>query len=467
MSKPPPTALPRSAVLAAALTASAGFVATLFVTAGLPAKPQWQALPLLFVAALWLVPLGLALLRGERWAFILALGVLLFVTDATFRSRPWADKSFDWQVLMKGLVWAGCGVAGLAHLRRTAKALLAPPLLFTAGFVLMLGLSALWSPVPSYALLSAIGFACFLAFAAAAARVLDGRGILLGLALGAGLIVLPSLAVSPFAMGISASSPGSTGEFDRLRGLTDHPIPLAEVSAAFVFACLGLWGGAKGAARVALAALALAGLVTAAMTQSRIPPLGMAAAALGYFTYRRGGLLLMLPIMTLTVGGVLALESVGGFARLLPHDLLELVARSGNSKEILTLSGRLVIWPYVIERIAEAPWLGHGHAAGMELFRGFTPWKITHAHNAYLQALLYTGVVGFGLLALAVLSQVRVFLASPEPVRDILMLNVLILGLTEQSMVGNMPGQGTLLWMLAAAMAANAWGKRGHHRPVA
>lgn len=449
-----PPSLPPGAITTAAVVAVAGLAVAVLAPAALATRPAYAAIPLLFVVALWLIPLGLALARGERWAYVLAMAALIFLTDATFRSRSWADKSFDWQVMLKGLVWFGCGLGGTLRLGRTLPRLTTPPMLFVLLFVIALGLSTAWSPSPSYTFLSAMGFLCFLLFAAAAAEVLDERHMLLGLAIGGGLIVLPSLAVSPFAMGLTPLSPGSTGEVGRLRGITDHPIPLAESSAIFIFACLALLGHVRRfGGRALLVILAAAGIATALLTQSRLPVLAMAAAAAVYWSFRRGGALLVMPVLAGFITAILATESVAGFARLLPSDILESLSRSGHSKEILTLSGRLLIWPYVMEQIADAPWLGHGHAAGIALFRGFTPWRITHAHNAYLQALLSVGIVGSLPFLAALVTQLRIFVTRPSPVRDILLLNGLILGMTETSMIANMPSQGVLLWMLAAAMA--------------
>lgn len=455
------TTVPRPAQIAAAMLAVAAFALSLLVEAAMPAKTVWHLLPLGVVTVVWMVPLMLALIRGERWAFVFALAVLLFTTDASFRARSWADKSIDWQVALKGLTWLGCGFAGAVHLSRTLPLLSRPPAWAALAFLLVLLASSAWSPVPGYSLMSGLAFLCLFTFALAAAQFLDERGFCIALAVGTGLIVLPSLAISPFMVGISPTSPGSTGEMDRLRGLTDHPIPLAEAAATFAFACLALRQFTKGAWRRTLClALALCGIATLVLTQSRIPGLAMVAAVLGYWAYRKGGWLLMVPSMVMVAALALMMEAIAPFATLLPHDILELFARSGSSKEILTLSGRLTIWPYAWEHVQEALVLGHGHASGVTIFKGFTPWKIVHAHNAYLQALLYVGVVGASLLIGAILCQIKVFLDDPKPVRDVMMLYLLLKGVTEQSMMGNMPSSSVELWLVTVCMAAVAWNRR-------
>lgn len=455
------TTMPRVAVHALAALAVLAFALSLLVPALNPDQDSLLGVPLAIVAIIWAIPLMMALLRGEPWAYVVALALLMFLTDASFRARSWADKSVDAQLLIKGAVWLGCGLVGMIRMSRAGWLLGRPPALFTLLFMVLLFASALWSPIPSYTMVSALAYSLMFLFGMAAAEVLDERHFLYALALGAGLVVLPSLAIAPFAMGLTPPSPGSTGTADRLRGLTDHPIPLAEIGALFTFAVTVLWSRARGfAPRLGLGLLVVMGAATVVLTQSRTPPLAMVVAAIAFLAYRRGGAVLLLPTLTLTLGTVFLVESMGGLANVLPADLLEGISRSGNSKEVLTFSGRMAIWSNVLDRIAQAPILGYGHATGMVLFKSFVRWKITHAHNLYLQALLYTGVIGFSLLMGAFLCQLRMFATQPSPVRDILVLYIMLKGLTEQSVLSNMPSGTVAVWMVTVGMAAMAWQRR-------
>ncbi|MBC7952486.1 MAG: O-antigen ligase family protein [Rhodospirillaceae bacterium] len=434
------------------------FVLSMLVPVLYPDQDSLLGVPFAVLILIWAMPLMLALMRGEPWAFVIALALLMFLTDASFRTRSWADKSVDAQVLFKGAVWVGCGLVGVIRMSRAGWLLARPPALFGLLFICLLFVSALWSPLPSYTMVSALAYALMFLFGLAAAEVLDERRLLYALALGAGLIVLPSLAIAPFAMGLTPPSPGSTGTADRLRGLTDHPIPLAEIGVLFTFAVAMLWHQARSfGPRLGLAILVVMGAVTVYLTQSRTPPLAMIAAALAFLAYRRGGGLLLVPTVTLCLGSVFLVESMGGLANVLPGDVLEVFSRSGSSKEVLTFSGRMDIWSNVIDHISRAPVLGYGHAAGMALFKSFVRWKITHAHNMYLQSLLYTGVIGFTLLMGVFLCQLRMFAAHPSPVRDILVLYILLKGLTEQSVLSNLPSGTVAVWMVTVGMAAMAW----------
>ena len=455
-----PDGSPWVAVVAVAAIA---FMLALAGPAVVPMAPWWvQILPLLVAAAAAALPVSLALRAGERWAWVLALAVLLFVTDTSFRSRDWADKSWDWQVLLKAAVWLGCGAAGLLRLRTAWRLLAAPPGWLALAYLAVLAVSVLWSPVPAYSAQAAFAYFGLFLFALAAAQVLGEGGLLLAMALGLGAVVLPSLAVAPFAEGLAAVGRNSTGEPDRLRGLTDHPIAMAEVAALFTFACLALRVRARGfGTRLLLALLAMAGLAAAVLTRSRIPVVALLAAAGGVWACRKGGPLLMVPVLIACAGLVLLGESVSGFADLLPRDLLEMVSRSGSADEVLSLSGRLLIWPYALDRIRDAPLIGHGLASGIEVFRGFTPWKIVHAHDAYLQALLYVGLLGALPLAGTLLAQLRAFFRRPQTVRDTILLYTLFCGVTEQAMVANLPSGAVILWLIAVGLAAQDWRRAG------
>lgn len=64
------------------------------------------------------------------------------------------------------------------------------------------------------------------------------------------------------------------------------------------------------------------------------------------------------------------------------------------------MSGRTMLWPYVIVAIAEHPWLGYGFsafwestAAYQQVLRYFE-WSPAHSHNGFLQLLVDFGLIG-------------------------------------------------------------------------
>lgn len=115
------------------------------------------------------------------------------------------------------------------------------------------------------------------------------------------------------------------------------------------------------------------------------------------------------------VRGRLRERFLGAAAVLIPFVLLwhrllgETIGYIQETGASSTLSGRIPLWDIVLNLSAEHPWLGYGFATAREVLRPYSvTWgtDITHAHNAYLTALLQTGYTGAVLLTLIVLAVV-------------------------------------------------------------
>jgi O-antigen ligase len=95
---------------------------------------------------------------------------------------------------------------------------------------------------------------------------------------------------------------------------------------------------------------------------------------------------------------------------------------SVDSSEVT--SGRTDVWPAVIEKIKERPWLGHG-MLGMNrtgLVEEFTAQSFPHPHNAYLEVLLDSGVAGLipvVLFMLVVLGRAGLLFVFPRDSLDV------------------------------------------------
>ena len=97
--------------------------------------------------------------------------------------------------------------------------------------------------------------------------------------------------------------------------------------------------------------------------------------------------------------------------------------RSGADSYTIT-AGRIIIWPYVIDKIVDRPLVGHGrlamvrtglaHFLATQLDEGFA-----HPHNAYLEMLFDNGLIGFVLVlpfyGVVLWYSFRLFLDSRSP----------------------------------------------------
>jgi oligosaccharide repeat unit polymerase len=71
-------------------------------------------------------------------------------------------------------------------------------------------------------------------------------------------------------------------------------------------------------------------------------------------------------------------------------------SNAGNQAE--TLTGRLGIWAFVLERALEQPWIGHGFHSFRNVIPPFGDFEAWHAHNELLQQFYTYGLLGTVLL---------------------------------------------------------------------
>jgi hypothetical protein len=74
----------------------------------------------------------------------------------------------------------------------------------------------------------------------------------------------------------------------------------------------------------------------------------------------------------------------------------ELYTNTGNQAE--TLTGRVGIWLFVLQRSLEQPWIGHGFHSFRNVIPPFGTFEAWHAHNELIQQFYAYGVVGVFLL---------------------------------------------------------------------
>ena len=407
------------------------------------------ALPIALVALLWGVPLGVATVNGSRWPLILLTIVLIMFMDGSFRAKDCNDQSMDWQVLAKLFSWLAAGGVAVLNLPRVLPLLRQPHIALATAFVVLYPVSALWAADPFYALSSGVFHLFIFGFVLAMASHLGERGTITAVAIAMGVMVIPSLMISPFTPSFAGIGACSTGELDRVRGFTNHPVALASLSCKFIIVLLYMLER-KWLPRAIGIGLVVATIVTILLTQSRMPPIALVGAVLLTFVIRQRifGLatpFVALPLMLLTLV-ILAL----GIDQIITEDVLRMVSRSGRPEEILTLSGRSEIWAFVMRHVADAPILGHGQGAGPAiLLTGFKGWALVHAHSMYLQTLLCFGLVGLALLIANLLVQYQLAIATRQTITLYVLTYMCLLGVTEVSIVFNLPDTNFMLWVVA------------------
>jgi O-antigen ligase len=195
---------------------------------------------------------------------------------------------------------------------------------------------------------------------------------------------------------------------------------------------------------------------------------------LGLVRWRR--YLLLAPLSV-----VLLLALAPGVADRALHGLSGATESASQEVDLdVVTSGRTVIWPLVSAKILEAPFIGYGVAAMQRTGLSATLRAddligslIQHPHNAYLEMLLDSGLVGllvtlalYGTFVAAGLSLVR-DPGSPEHVA----VGAMGLSLVLAQMVGSLTGQSfwpreaTFGMWCAVGLLLRVWGQRSRVSP--
>lgn len=183
--------------------------------------------------------------------------------------------------------------------------------------------------------------------------------------------------------------------------------------------------------RAAILLAACAAMYAQALTAGRAGYVTWAAVGVILCTLKWRKYLVVFPIAAITV-----LTLVPGVAeRMLEgftpeswdpnrHAIGQVGGEAGVDVYTVT-AGRMLIWPYVIEKIGEAPLVGYGRQAMVRtglvdfLYKNLGE-EFAHPHNAYLELLFDNGLVGFAIVVpfylLIVWRSFSLFLDSRNPI---------------------------------------------------
>jgi len=255
--------------------------------------------------------------------------------------------------------------------------------------------SCLWSIDPATTIRRGVLYVCFVVGVIGIAGSLDDdtyMRLLRNTCFVAGLISVALLAVVPH----DVLMPAGTLEEGELRGIFPHKNLLGEVMAVGVLSALhGLRTEGQRRWRSMLALMMFAGLLLAARSGTAITAsLALVAADALASLLRRGGAARMMGFGLILISVPIVLVMV-----LFPDLLLGLLGKDP------TLTGRTILWQYVVFYIGEKPLLGWGLTAfwspinpAYTEIANAVGWTVPEAHNGLLEMLLEVGVVGSLLL---------------------------------------------------------------------
>ena len=378
-------------------------VLTVVLSAALVLEPQaWLGilmLPALLAAAL----LGRGIFHNSKPATYTMIFIAVFIIDATSRLREYNDKGIDYQVMAKILVWLTILLISLIHARRWLPHMLRPTNIPLLMFMAWLLFTATVSPVPAYTIATVSSIAIYLLFCATIFATFDRTEVLAVMALSMTALCIVSIVVY-FTV-------PELGRF--IYWVDGHRYTSLRLS--------GVGGSANNMGRLAAFGLILVILyarefrrfhrwfvplssvilgVSVLMTNSRGCIAMVAALWAAVYLFRWHRLYLLIFVVSVLVLGALVAIPAG-------DEVLKMISRSGDAREVTSITGRSTIWQSIPGLLELRPWTGHGYASSIvflpqqERAVGFLT---THAHNLALQLLLTSGWIGFGLFCLTLIS---------------------------------------------------------------
>lgn len=390
------------------------------------------------------LPVGWTLDRVICWCLVCAV---VFINGADFRGDTGENFSVHWQIYLRLLIAAVCGVVGLLLLfpRSYRDFLTWPGLLFTfqcAWYGVTLPMSVHQS-YSTAAWASLIGVTVLIP---GAMRLLGGYRLVLAIATGLILFLVGSWIAFLFFpdVGVFQEQVTQTYVYQRMGGLA-HPNELGFYSAytVLIFTALGV----SGRFRWSIAGLGiLLGAITLAVCFSRAASIACCAGLvimLSRHLRLRGNASALLGVSALLIAAAFFALGFGKFDWMV-SDMITKVTKSGSAEELLTITGRTEIWAYGMERIQESPITGYGYCSARFVMEDFS----YHCHNIVLNAALFSGLPG-GLLLLAIIGyHLACVFFRPYYLTDGLFICMLVGGSVDGLFPSPSPAASTLIWIV-------------------
>ncbi|MDH3222855.1 MAG: O-antigen ligase family protein [Gemmatimonadota bacterium] len=382
--------------------------------------------------------------RHNQAMVVAALGVVLILLASTM-DAIWLDRgSFSGASTFDALAAFKLAARGLAvalaawlmlHLGPGRWIVRDPAVLLFTVFFAYAAITSAYSAVPMLSLTRALSFLGILFFAVVLVRFVTeaGRFELFWNGL---YHVLGGYVALIFVASLVLDAAGLRGTEGRLASLYGPNGAASLAGLAFIWSYVRLAGGRWSAPCLVFLMVSGAFLVLAL---SRGALLTVVATCALYAVWRRRGVVSVAVVVAVT--GVVLVAVAGSEQG--PAGLSEFFTRGHDLERIQAMNGRVPVYLYLLmEQFPQYPWFGVGFQmmseSGLEVDipahivarRG--SWLPGHAHNAILQILVGTGLVGLALYGAAWAATLRglakrVRVAAPEAFEALMPLTLFIL----------------------------------------
>jgi exopolysaccharide production protein ExoQ len=372
---------------------------------------------------------GVAKGRVIQWTqWLLFLNT--FAAESIFRQRDFADKSIDLQIILKMGTWAITLAFAMYFIRFWARNMLRVDKFSEVLMLLVVLVSCLYAPNIPYALAAAFSMIAVFSLFFLSSAILSNREILRNIILGSSFVSFLSLiayyAVPDFAR-MKVYFEGAIITSSRLSGITGSPNSAGYIAA---FCLLALYYYRR-------------------YFPQKIPVYYWILVAINcacwFLSNSRTSLAAL--ILSITIAGMVRLSAaklaavfiaicsvIVFFSVVDVNVVLAMLARSGEASEITSGTSRTIIWSTVLDLVAERPLLGYGYGSGSFVLPAKSDvigFSVTQAHNAFLQVLLVSGLVGVFFFTMVLLIKFYYALKQKDQLNVAFLCFLLIDGLTE------------------------------------
>jgi O-antigen ligase len=147
--------------------------------------------------------------------------------------------------------------------------------------------------------------------------------------------------------------------------------------------------------RLLWASMAVMALIVLVLSQSRTAVIGVSVAlsVLGSGD-RRFRPMLVMPVLGVAI--LISHEFIAGHSFRLEDTFLEYMKRGQSDESFETMSGRTTSWRRGWDMFLDSPLVGHGYEVGVRYVgAAFGIGTGSHMHNAHMQVLVNTGILGY------------------------------------------------------------------------
>ena len=413
-------------------------------------------------------------LVGRRASWWLPLA-LIVASEYEFRRRPDGlslNNSVDLWIVVELGVYSSVGIYVLVRLEPTLRR--HPLVVWLAAYCIAAAVSAVYSPYPGLAMVRGVQMVIILL---TVLRFIDDADVSSVRRFLHGYVVLTSVSILIGVLSVTPKTPTQVGRFTWLH---THSVTAAAMLAMSTVILFGMWLMRRAARlpwrRWVYALLLVVHVVALLATRTR-GSIGAAMIAV-----------LVITMMWLRTEGkrdflvtmVVALVAV---ALTLAGPIVSFLLRDSNPAQLASFNERTDLWSRAIEVFLTQPVGGLGLAASRGLF--FDATGLGGAHNAYVNVLVDTGLVGMFfwggsiVLIFVYARRARRVAKTIDPAATLMFDTVTIIGLMVCQLVNGVTaefaGSGvsasammlflTAAWVLAASDAANELVPRRVDRP--